>query len=61
MKEGMEKGEGEKKGTEGRRAKKIVLKSVLIPRCLEAPHGCNMHTVPGTNSGRNSWQDYSQT
>lgn len=40
----------ERKRTEGRRGKKIVFKSVLIPGCLEAPHGCVMHTVPGTNS-----------
>lgn len=51
----------ERKGPEGRRGKKTVLKPVLIPRCLEAPHGCVTHTVPGTNSDRNNWQNYSQT
>ena len=51
----------ERKGPEGRRGKKTVLKPVLIPRCLEAPHGCVTYTLPGTNSGRNNWQNYSQT
>lgn len=59
--EGEEEGKERKKGggkqregkeTEGRKGKKIVvLKSVLIPS-MEVPHGCIMHPVPGTNSGR---------
>lgn len=53
MKEGREgTREGGGEGTEGRKGKKIVvLKSVLIPRCLEAP--LVTHTVSGTN-----WQEY---
>lgn len=53
---------GGREGGEGRKGKKIgLLKSVLIPRCLEASHGCVLHTVPGTNSGRKSCQDYFPT
>lgn len=53
---------GGREGGEGRKGKKIgLLKSVLIPRCLEAPHGCVLHTVPETNSGRKSCQDYFPT
>lgn len=53
---------GGRDGGERRKGKKIgLLKPVLIPRCREASHGCVLHTVPGTNSGRKSWWNYFST